>query len=60
MKYIIDHELYGERMEFNSIDEAQKTINACYPDELPVSLTETADGIRTARGVIVGYVANRA
>ena len=43
-------------MEFRSLDEAETTINACYPDELPVSLTETADGIKTVQGEIVGYI----
>ena len=56
MKYIIDHELYGERMEFDSIAEAEKAINACFSNELPASLTETADGIKNEQGKIVGYI----
>jgi len=43
-------------MEFDSLDEAQKTINACFSDELPVSLTETADGVKNEQGEIVGYI----
>lgn len=40
---IIDHEKYGIRAEFESIDEAESSILACFPGDLPTTLRVNLD-----------------
>lgn len=53
---IINHERYGQRSEFETIEEAQATIRACGPEFAGVTLYEDHGRIYDERGEHVGHV----
>lgn len=56
-RYIIDHERYGVRSEFVSLEEAQDTIRACGGDFADTTLREHGENILDDRGDVVGEIA---
>jgi hypothetical protein len=56
MTIVIDHERYGERTEFDALDEAQKTIRACGPEFAGVTLRLSGADVLNEDCEIVGRV----
>lgn len=58
MKIIIDHEKYGQRATFETIDEAETVIRACGPDfaGTKFSVNPLNDKILNEDGDVVGEV----
>jgi len=56
MTYVIDHEYYGVRSEFDSLDAAQSAIRACGGDFADVTLDECGRSIYDERGNIIGEI----
>lgn len=56
MKVIIDHERYGDRDEFDTLEHAQRCIRACGPDWANVTLSIDGSGIYDERGERVGEI----
>lgn len=56
MRYIIDHESYGEQTEFDSLEEAQKAIRACGDGFADVTLRDDGQWVFNECNDIVGEV----
>jgi len=55
-KVTIDHENYGERTTFASLEEAEAAIHGCGPEFADVRLTTRLDSVVNERGEIVGHL----
>ena len=57
MRFVIDHEMFGDRAEFSSLAAAQTAIRACGYDFREVSLLQRGESIvdLSRSGIIVGY-----
>jgi len=53
---IINHERYGKRTEFATVEEAQQTIRDCGPEFAAVELVVQGDAIVDEREEFVGVV----
>lgn len=53
---VIDCERYGERTQFESLEEAQDSIRQCGPEFEQVTLTANGSDIYDDRNLVVGYL----
>jgi len=53
---VIDHEMYGQRTEFNSVEEAQEAVRACGDDFATTEFRQTGEFIYDERRNVVGTV----
>jgi len=56
MSIVIDFDRYGDRMEFNTIGDAQAALRACGEEWLEITLSLHGDDIVNEAGQVVGCV----
>jgi hypothetical protein len=55
--YVIDHSAYGDRQEFDSLEDAEDRIHKCGPDFVGIKLAAQGNQIHNERNEVVGHLA---